>query len=296
MTRAASIPPVDQAARLRALVSSLRTVGSASPAGREAPPPAWACPFIVVASGKGGVGKSCLSILLAGACARAGERVLLADADLGAANLDVLLRLTPRRRIDALWNGADHAIAIPAPAGDGHSFGLIAGLSGGASPGADERRRMIASLARLGAGADLVFADAGAGLGPGVLELAHAAHLAVIVVTPDPASITDAYALFKTIAPRAPDRVGVIVNQARTDAEGVEIHRRMALAGERFVGARPALLGVMTEEPSIRHAARTQSLAAPGVLEEGARSRALACSAEVTRLARLAFAAPRTSE
>lgn len=294
MTRAASIPPPDQAARLRALVSSLRA--SADPAPPPDSAPRWQCPFVVVASGKGGVGKSCLSILLAQACARAGQRVLLADADLGAANLDVLLRLPARRRIDALWKGTDHDIMVPACADPGSAFHLIAGISAGALPDAADRRRLLAALSRAGAQADLIIADVGAGLGPVVLELAAPAHLLVLVVTPDPASMTDAYALFKTIAPSASGQIGIIVNQARDDAEGVELHRRFALAAERFVGRRPALLGIMTESPSLRHAVRTQALGDPGAVDDAARARMHAFSAEVRRAASHGFADAGTSE
>lgn len=283
MTRAASSPPADQATRLRALVSSLRAADHGAPAA--AAPIHWSCPFVVVASGKGGVGKSCLSILLARACAESGHETLLADADLGAANLDVLLRASARRRIDSLWRGHDHSLAVPTALG----FRLIAGVSGGAPAEAHDRRCLLAGLARESHGAAMLLADVGAGLGHAVLEIAEAAHLIALVATPDPASITDAYALFKTLAPKVRGRFGVIVNQARDDAEGVEIHRRIALAGERFIGTRPALLGVMTENDALRRAARTQRMGEPGAFDDEARGRARACAGEVCRLAQAAW-------
>jgi MinD-like ATPase involved in chromosome partitioning or flagellar assembly len=173
--------------------------------------------LIAIASGKGGVGKTWLAITLSHALAMAGRRVLLVDADLGLANVDVQLGLEPADGLPAVLSGrstvADAARPHPAM-----GFDILAGCSGsGALAGLDEaaHRRLLAALREAGSRWQDVVLDLGAGLDRGVRALAAGADLLLVVATAEPTSLTDAYAVLKfhrRDRPRGDARL--VVNQA----------------------------------------------------------------------------------
>lgn len=263
----------DQADRLRQLVAAASRATPAPLANRPAAPPVAASTrwrrarVITVSSGKGGVGKTTLAVNLAIALAATGGRVTLVDADLGMANADLLCGLTPTRRLEDAVLGSGEGpdledIAVDAPGG----FRLVPGTVGVArmaSMSDAERRRLAGALDHLEEHADVVVIDTGAGLGPDVLAMARHADRALVVATPEPTSIADAYALIKCVlADRPRDRsmpsIGLIVNQARDHAEARAVHTRISAVAERFIGASIPLIGLVRADPAVPESVRTR--------------------------------------
>src|SRR4051812_20997265 len=216
--------------------------------------------LIAIASGKGGVGKTVLAIGLAQALAQAGQRVLLVDADLGLANVDVQLGLDPRNDLTdvlagrlsaaaaATWHAAGFAI-LPGRSGSG----ALAGLDGAAL------QRLEAAL-RVATGAfDAVLLDLGAGLDAAVRRLAAAADLLLVVATEEPTSLTDAYAVLKLHQRDRPGAAArLVVNQASDRAGGERTWRTLDQACARFLGAGVPLAGVVRRDPRVADSIRRQ--------------------------------------
>lgn len=269
----------DQAARLRALVEAARpevdrprpelrpapnsapssTDSSRDPARDLARDPTRepmrraACPVVAITSGKGGVGKTSLCVNLAIALADQGLRITVLDADLGLANADVLLGLAATTRLDAAieWTPGTRArplesIAIEAPGG----FRLIPGASGQArmaSLTSAQRCGLLRSIADLDRTSDLILIDTGAGLSAGVTNFLEVADLTMVVATPEPTSITDAYAVIKCVGPllrSRPQRFAtplfLVANQVKDQAEANAVIGRIDATARRF------LAGVLT--------------------------------------------------
>ena len=218
--------------------------------------------LIAIASGKGGVGKTWLAITLSHALALAGRRVLLVDADLGLANVDVQLGLGPGDGLPAVLAGrlpvAEAARAHPALGCD-----VLAGCSGsGALAGLDEaaHRGLLDALRAAGSGWDDVVLDLGAGLDRGVRALAAGADLLLVVATAEPTSLTDAYAVLKL---HRRDRPGgdarLVVNQAADRASGERTWRGLDRACETFLGGGVRLAAVLRRDPRVADAIRRQT-------------------------------------
>ncbi len=221
--------------------------------------------LIAVASGKGGVGKTWLAVTLSHALALAGRRVLLVDADLGLANVDVQLGLEPGRDdggLPAVLAGrlpvAEAARPHPASGVD-----VLAGCSGsGALAGLDEaaHRGLLGALRAAGARWDDVVLDLGAGLDRGVRALAAGADLLLVVATAEPTSLTDAYAVLKL---HRRDRPGgdarLVVNQAADRAAGERTWRSLDRACASFLGGGVPLAGVLRRDPRVPDAIRRQT-------------------------------------
>jgi flagellar biosynthesis protein FlhG len=245
--------PDDQAASLRRLVAASRP-----PAPERTPVPA--APVIAIASGKGGVGKSTIALNLAVAAERS---CTLVDLDLGTANLDVMCGVSPSRRLDAeLFSagGPDLAsVVVRTPFG----FGLIpgaAGVAGAANLDAIQRRSLLEAVQHLGDSGEMVIADLGAGIGPSVVETVAASDLGIIVTTPDPAAIADAYAIVKCVVQHRGDprplRMGLVVTMAASKSAGRDAHARIDRVCRRFLGGAIPLLGVVRRDEQVVRAAR----------------------------------------
>lgn len=263
----------DQASALRRLMRH----GEASTAVRAAPISVGPAPArrprvrlaraIAIASGKGGVGKTNLAVNLSIALAES-RRVCLFDADFGLANADVLCGLSPRSTLEEVLVAGKslEEVMVAAPGG----FRLLPGASGVASLAnlnAEGRRRLLEELSRLERSADLLVIDTAAGIGANTMAFAAAAHLALVAVTPEPTSITDAYGAIKTLVAkvRAP-RIRLVVNMANDRDEGEEVFRRIDRVSRTFLDTPLELAGIVPYDPAVRMSVRKREpllLAAP---------------------------------
>lgn len=224
----------DQATDLRRMMQQHE---STQPNAVAAPHPPTGPHVIAVASGKGGVGKSNIAVNLAWSLARAGQRVLLLDADLGTANADVLLGLRPRHSLAdvlagqcALSEAAQQVIP---------GFHLIPGASGigeVANLGELQRNRLLAGMAQLEQSCDTLLVDCGAGISQNVLAFAQAADQLLLVTTPEPTALADAYSLVKVASRMAhTPALALVVNAVLNHCEGEDTTQRFTSAAARFL-------------------------------------------------------------
>lgn len=222
---------------------------------------------IAVASGKGGVGKTWFAVTLSQALARAGRRVLLFDGDLGLANVDVQLGLLPAHDLGSVIAGRirlEEALSRVegGAAARGGGFDVLAGRSGSgalAELGATTIARLAAGLRALAQGYDAVIVDLAAGIAADVTTLCALGGPVLVVLTEEPTSLTDAYALIKVLLGRYPGLdLRVVVNAASSRAEGERSYEALRRACTQFLGAAPPLLGVVRRDPRVREAIRHQ--------------------------------------
>ncbi|MBB3274577.1 flagellar biosynthesis protein FlhG [Pseudoxanthomonas sp. OG2] len=216
---------------------------------------------IAVTGGKGGVGKTNVSVNLAASLAEMGKRTLLMDADLGLANVDVLLGLAPKYTLadlvaercqleDVLLEGPDGLLIVPASSGFRHMAEL--------SPA--EHVGLVNVFSELQRALDVMVVDTAAGITDSVLTFCQAAQDTVVVVCDEPASITDAYALIKVLSrERGVDRVHVIANMVRDPNEGRKLYEKLARVCERFLGdVALHYLGAVPQDDWLRRAVQRQ--------------------------------------
>ncbi|MEM6458717.1 MAG: MinD/ParA family protein [Planctomycetota bacterium] len=247
----------DQATALRGLVEQFER---SHPGGVEVSPRAQPrlAQTIAVTSGKGGVGKTTVSVNLAVQLARLGRRVVLLDADLGTANADVLCNLSAPATLAHVVAGQRDIedVLIDAPGG----FRLVPGASGLANMAhlaPHEHDRLAAQMRRLESSCDVLLIDTGAGVGPNVLSFCVAAERLLVVITPEPTSITDGYAVIKTVRSQcvSPD-VRILVNMAEHEAEARAVFARVSGVCQRFLSLSPGYAGFVTTDPRVPRAVR----------------------------------------
>lgn len=241
----------DQAEKLREIMRSR------SPA-RSAPQPGGkASRIIAVSSGKGGVGKTNIAINLALAYAKIGKKVIVLDADLGLANVNVVLGVIPRynlyhlirqqKKMREILLDTSYGIQIVAGAS---GFSKIANLS------EDERRLFIEELHELSA-ADIVIIDTSAGVSNNVLSFVAAADDAIIVTTPEPTAITDAYGIVKIIATEIDNLelgLKLIVNRVKSVTEARKVAERVINIAGQFLNLKIDYLGFVYDDPLVQMA------------------------------------------
>ncbi len=217
--------------------------------------------IIAVASGKGGVGKTWLSITLSQLFARSGRKILLFDGDIGLANVDVQLGLTPQRDLSQMLRGGSLLEDIITHYHLG--FDIIAGRSGSTSLANLSSEKLLtikAQLLELANQYDYIIIDLGAGIEQYVQFMASMASCCIVVVTDEPTSLTDAYAFIKLCTTRLQKtQVNIVVNQAITQKEGERTYEAISKACESFLKFTPPLLGIVRKDNKVREAIRAQS-------------------------------------
>ncbi|MDR3115593.1 MAG: MinD/ParA family protein [Treponema sp.] len=217
--------------------------------------------IITVTSGKGGVGKTSISVNMALAYARLGKKVVVMDADLGLANVNVMLNTIPKFNLyhvmrkqktmkEILWE-TDYGISIVAGA---------SGLSKIANLTEDERQYFINELDSLSE-ADIIIIDTSAGVSSNVLDFIAAADDAVIIATPEPTAITDAYGITKIIATEYESLtmgLKLVVNRVRGVAEAKKVADRMTHIAGQFLNIRIDYLGFIYDDAMVSHAVLRQ--------------------------------------
>lgn len=216
--------------------------------------------IISVTSGKGGVGKTSFSVNLALALAEYGYRVLILDGDLGLANVDVACGITPKYTMEHLLAGEKtiEEIIVSGPKG----IGILPGGSGVVELADLERPRLLdvlANLGRLEKLADILLIDTGAGMNSTVLNFVKAADDVILLTTPEPTALTDAYALLKALR-QDPDglAVNVVINRVKREADARATFERLEIAVEKFLNGSLALLGWVYEDPLVSQAVMLQ--------------------------------------
>ncbi len=215
---------------------------------------------IAVASGKGGVGKSSVSVNLAVALASAGKRVLLMDADLGLANVDVLLGLSPRYNLSHVRDGEVDLdeILVEGPAG----ISIIPASSGTkrmAELGPAENTGLIRSFSALSGDWDYLVIDTAAGIADSVISFARAARELLVVVCDEPSSITDAYALIKVLhRDYGVRRIHTVANMISSAREGEALHGKLARVCERYLDCTLSYMGGIPRDDAMRRAVQRQ--------------------------------------
>jgi flagellar biosynthesis protein FlhG len=215
---------------------------------------------IAVASGKGGVGKTSVCVNLAAALVNAGQRTLLLDTDLGLANVDVMLGLSPRFTLadvfagrcelrDTLLEGPNGLMVVPAASGKRHMTEL----------GPQQHVGLVHAFSELDLPIDTMVVDNAAGIADGVLTFCQAAQDVVVVVCDEPASVTDAYALIKVLSrERGVSRVQVLANQVQHAKEGRQLFDKLERVSARFLDVTLNYLGAIPRDEWLRRAIQRQ--------------------------------------
>lgn len=249
----------DQAGALRDLVARKQS--------GEVPAVPKGCPSIAVTSGKGGVGKTSFSVFLAKSLAAQGEKVLLFDGDMGLANLHILLGIsTPLSLKDFLVGkcSIEECIYEVEPGVE-----LIPGASGDVGLANISKMDLSGILEKINAvtgNYDRLIVDGGAGIAEASLGLTLSADQVVVVITPDPTSLADAYATIKVLASRGCKDFSVVVNMVESDEEGRAVQEKLSLLTEKFLGFVPDFVGSLPRNRKLGTAIREERalLAAKG--------------------------------
>ena len=213
--------------------------------------------IIAVSSGKGGVGKTNIAINLALAYAQAGKKVIVMDADLGLANVNVVLGVIPRYNLYHLIRKQKSLSEILVDTSYG--IKIIAGASGFskiANLTEDERRDFISELAAL-SNADILIIDCAAGVSNNVISFIAAADDALIVTTPEPTAITDAYGIIKIIATEIENLdlgLKLVVNRVKSVVEGKRVAERVINIAGQFLNLKVDYLGFVFDDPAVHTA------------------------------------------
>lgn len=235
--------PQDQAAGLRQMQQASRPVK-----------------VIAIASGKGGVGKTNVTVNLGVALASQGKQVVLLDADLGLANIDVMLGLHPQFNLLHVLEGTKtlREILVEGPAGM-QIIPAASGVKKMAELSPAEHAGMIQAFSELEQHIDVLLIDSAAGIADSVISFSRAAQEVIVVVCDEPASITDAYALIKLLSrEHGVQRFHIIANMSRNVQEGRELFDKIAMVCDRFLEVTLDFMGIVPFDEDLRRAVKKQ--------------------------------------
>ncbi|MCT4606740.1 MAG: MinD/ParA family protein [Marinisporobacter sp.] len=215
---------------------------------------------ITITSGKGGVGKSNFTINLALALSKLGHKVTILDADLGCANIDVILGIIPKYTLLHVMRREKTLEEVIAKGPEG--IRLISGGSGLRELTAlteEQINDLMSNLRSLGENTDFILIDTGAGINHSVLSFIEAASEIILVTTPEPTSITDAYAVLKNIILDDDEKiVRVLVNRVENNEEGVEIFNKLNMASQKFLNMTLQRLGYLYDDQLVSKSVKLQ--------------------------------------
>ncbi len=216
---------------------------------------------IAITGGKGGVGKTLTAVNLGAALAGLGRSTMLLDADLGMANVDVLLGLRARLNLEHVVNGECglEDVVLSAPSG----LKIVPASSGSfnmATLGRAQHAGLIHAFSQLLEPLDVLLVDTGAGVGDGVVTFAEAAQRIVVLVCDEPASLTGAYGLIKVLTRRRTGcKFEIVANMVDTPAQGRELYEKLMRVCHRFLGITPSYFGYVPNDDYLRQAIRAQA-------------------------------------
>jgi flagellar biosynthesis protein FlhG len=240
---------------------------------------------LAITSGKGGVGKTNITANLAACIAGENQRVTLMDADLGLGNLDVLMGIQSRFNLSHVVSGKRTLEEITQVGVNGVEIICSgSGLESLANLGQFQQQRLLKEIQTLEDRSDVILIDTGAGIHSTVIGFCMAADHTLVVTTPEPTAITDAYAMIKVLATNQyGGRVSLIVNMATSLAEGKKVYRQIAAVASRFLNVGIYEAGVLCKDENLIQAVRRQDLVVQAFPKAGI-SRALrAISNRLTR-------------
>ena len=215
---------------------------------------------IAITGGKGGVGKTTIAINLGSALAESGRSCMLLDADLGLANVDVMLGVRARLNLEHVVAGecALSDIVVTAPTG----LRIVPASTGNfemATLSPAHHAGVIGAFSELLDPVDVLLVDTAAGIGESVMAYTAASQFVIVAVCDDPASITDAYGLIKTLRRRQPDvRIQIVANLVESLAQGRALYDKLARVTDRFLHFVPQYLGSIPQDDYLRRAVQAQ--------------------------------------
>lgn len=215
---------------------------------------------LAVTSGKGGVGKTNVSVNLAVALARLGQQVMLMDADLALGNVDLMLGIHPKLNLSHVMEGSHslQEVMIQGPAGI-HVIPASSGIQRMAELGPRENAGLIHAFSELTLPLDTLVIDTAAGIADSVVSFSRAAREVLVVVCDEPASLTDAYALIKVLSrDHGVSRFHVIANMTPSPGEGRRLYQKLAAVCDRFLDVTLNFLGTVPFDEYLRKAVQRQ--------------------------------------
>jgi flagellar biosynthesis protein FlhG len=217
---------------------------------------------IAITSGKGGVGKTNIVANLGYALSKLGKRVLIMDADLGLANLDVLLGLAPKYNFSHVIMGTKsiNEITMKGP-GDIEILPASSGIQELTKLTKEQSIRFLTELDILLDSFDILLIDTAAGISSNVMYFNSTAQEVIVIVSPEPTSITDAYALMKVLSLKYSQKYfKLVVNQASSKEEALEVYRQLNLVAERFLDISIEYMGHVIHDVNIAKSVRQQKI------------------------------------
>lgn len=238
---------MDQAARLRKLVEERKVDQIRVDQKKTAR-------IISVTSGKGGVGKTSLSVNLAAHLSKQGTKILLIDADLGLSNVEIMLGVTPSYTLkDVIKHGKDiEDVIINGP----YNLDFISGGNGFlelAELSEIEREEILIKIHKLEELYDIIIIDTGAGISKNVTAFLTISDEIIVITTSEPTALTDAYSIMKVISEeKLKQKIGLIINRVKTKSEFQQASNILISTAKKFLGEKIKSLGYVYEDPNVR--------------------------------------------
>ncbi|MBR4642710.1 MAG: MinD/ParA family protein [Selenomonadaceae bacterium] len=215
---------------------------------------------IAITSGKGGVGKTNLAVNLAVGLQLAGQKVMLIDADIGMANVNLLMgSVTNRSLIDLLEDGVELEDVVEEGAAGVKYISGVAGVEAALNLNRLEQKRLHRKLSRCAEMANIIIIDTGAGLNRNVIEFVLAAEEVLLITTPEPTALADAYAVVKAYSTYTDRRnIKLVVNRIREEEECYEVAEKINQTTKKFLGVTVGCLGYIYEDKAVLKAVHKQ--------------------------------------